>query len=55
MNLSAPTQLLGVRYDSLDNLIHDVQLYASTQGYAVCRLRIKKSPCTGLLKTCDLC
>lgn len=55
MNLSAPTQLLGVRYDSLDTLIHDIQAHASTQGYAVCRLRTKKSPCTGLLETCYLC
>lgn len=39
MGLSAPPHLLGVRYDSLDNLIHNIQIYASTQRYAVCRLR----------------
>ena len=41
MDLSAPTHLLGVDYDSLDDLIHNVQLHASTQGYAVCRLCTK--------------
>lgn len=55
MDLSASTQLLGVRYDSLDNLIHNIQIYAFTQGYAVCRLCIKKSAFTGLLETCYLC
>lgn len=54
MNLSAPTQLLGVLYDSLDTLIHNIQANASTQGYAVCRPHIKKSPCTRLLETCYL-
>lgn len=54
MDLSAPIHLLGVRYDSLENLIRDIQLHASTQGYAVCR-RIKKSLCTGLLEICYLC
>lgn len=45
----APTHLLGVRYDSVNNLIHDILLYASTQGYAACRLRTKKiSLCTSL-------
>lgn len=55
MNLSTLKQLLRVRYDSLDTLIHNIQAYASTPGYAVCRLRTKKSPCTGLLETCYLC
>lgn len=32
-----------MRYDSLDKLIRDIQLHASTQGYAVCRLRTKKN------------
>ena len=31
MNLSAPS----LHYDSLDNLIHNIQLYTSTQGYVV--------------------
>lgn len=55
MDLSPPTHLLGVRYDLLDDLIHNIQLHASTQGYAVCRLRTKKSPRTGLLEICYLC
>ena len=55
MNLSPPTHLLGTHYDSLDELIKNIQLHAGTQGYAVCRLRTKKSPYTGLLETCYLC
>lgn len=55
MDLAPPIHLLSIRYNSLEDLIHNIQLYASTQGYAVCRLRTKKSPCTGLLETCYLC
>ena len=54
MNLSPPTDLLGVHFDSLDELIIKIQLHAATQGYAVCRLRTKKSVSTGLLETCYL-
>lgn len=55
MDLFAPTHLLGVGYDSLDDLIYNIQLYASTQGYTICCLCTKKSPCTGLLEICYLC
>lgn len=55
MELAPPTHLLTIRYNSLEDLINNIQLYASTQGYAVCRLRTKKLPTTGLLETCYLC
>ena len=55
-DLSPPTMcLLGVRYDLLDDLIHNMQLYASTQGYTACHLCTKKSPRTGLLEIYYLC
>lgn len=55
MNLSPPTHLLGIRYDTHKALINAVQSHARGQGYAVCCLRTKKSPSTGLTGICYLC
>ena len=55
MNLSPPTHLLETHYNSLDELIKNIQLHASIQGYVVCRLCTKKSPYTRLLETYYLC
>lgn len=50
MNLSPPTNLLNICYDSLDKLIKNVQLHTNIQGYAVCRFCTKKLSSTRLLK-----
>lgn len=55
MNLSPPTHLLSIEYNTLDDLINAVQLHASSEGYAVTRLRTKKSYSTGLTEICYLC
>lgn len=41
----------------LNNLIHDIELYTSTQSYAVCRLRTKKKkkPCLCMSLRDSLC
>lgn len=55
MNLSPSTNLLEIYYDLFDKLIKNIQLYAGTQGYAICHLCIKKLPYIGLLEICYLC
>lgn len=55
MDLSPFTHLSGVRYNSLDDLIHNIQLHASTQDYVVCCLCTKKSSRTWLLEIYYLC
>lgn len=55
MNLSPPTHVLSIEYNTLDDLINAVQLHVSSEGYAVTRLRTKKSYSTGLTEICYLC
>ena len=55
MNLSPLTHLLSIEYNTLDDLINAVQLYASSEGYVVTQLRTKKSYSTGFTETYYLC
>lgn len=55
IDLSTPKHLLGIGYDSLDDLIYNIQLHTSIQGYSICRFCIKKSSRIGLLEICYLC
>lgn len=42
MDFSILINQLNVEYDLLDNLIHNIQLHAFTQNYAICCFYIKK-------------
>lgn len=55
MNLSPPTHLLSIEYNTLNDLIHAIQLHASSEGYVVTRLCTKKSYSTCLIEICYLC
>lgn len=54
MNLSLPTHLLSIEYNTFDDLINVIQVHASSEEYAVIRLCIKKSYFTSLIEICYL-
>lgn len=55
MNLFPPTHLLSIKYNTFDDLINTIQLYTSSERYAVTQLHTKKSYSTGLTKIYYLC